>query len=119
MENKRRFRSLSRRADFLHLKSAGITFHVNSWLLVNMQRTTTDQIRCGWTIPRQVGGAVLRNRFKRWGREYLRKWSVGQRQSVDMNLIFKRQAAGYYTRVSHKDFDEAMDKLVAQLQRRR
>ncbi len=84
-----------------------------------MQKTPLEQLRCGWTIPRQIGGAVLRNRFKRWGREYLRAWTAKQQPSLDMNLIFKRQAAGFYARVSHKEFDETMDKMVGKLERHR
>lgn len=90
---------------------------MNSWLLVNLQKTKTDFVRCGWTIPRQIGQAVLRNRFKRWGREYLRKWCAENKGSLDMNLIFKRKEKGFYKSVSHKEFDGAMDKLVAKLQR--
>jgi len=84
---------------------------------VNLEKTEADFIRCGWTIPRQIGPAVLRNRFRRWGREYLRKWAADSKLSLDMNLIFKRKEPGFYKSVSHKDFDGAMDKLVAKLQR--
>jgi ribonuclease P protein component len=113
----KRFRSLSSRSEFLRIKAKGQVFHVNSWLLVNLEKTEADLVRCGWTIPRQIGPAVLRNRFRRWGREYLRKWTADAKFSLDMNLIFKRKEPGFYKSVSHKDFDGAMDKLVAKLQR--
>ena len=112
-----RFRSLSSRSEFLRLKAKGQVFHVNSWLLVNLGRTEADIVRCGWTIPKQIGSAVLRNRFRRWGREYLRRWATDSKLSLDMNLIFKRKEPGFYKSVSHKDFDGAMEKLVARLQR--
>jgi ribonuclease P protein component len=117
VESKKRFRSLSRSKDFLNLKTEGIVFHVNSWLLVNLKETELKQIRCGWTIPRQIGPAVLRNRFKRWGREYLRRWSAENKKSLDLNLVFKRKDKGFYKSVSHKEFDGAMEKLVGKLQR--
>jgi ribonuclease P protein component len=82
-----------------------------------MKKTQLDQIRCGWTIPRQIGPAVVRNRLRRWGREYLRKWSADFAQSLDVNLIFKRKEKGFYKSVNHKEFDEAMDKFVVKLQR--
>ena len=118
MENKKkRLKSLTRRADFLNLRAEGQSFHVNSWLLVNYQKTETDLIRCGWTIPRQVGPAVVRNRLRRWGREYLRKWSNETTASLDMNLVFKRQAPGFYREIDHKEFDGAMEKLASRLKR--
>jgi ribonuclease P protein component len=108
---------LSPRSRFLQLKASGQSFHVNSWLLVNIEKTQTECVRCGWTIPRQIGPAVLRNRFRRWGKEYLRKWTAENSYSLDLNLIFKRKEPGFYKSVSHKDFDGAMEKLAAKLQR--
>jgi ribonuclease P protein component len=84
---------------------------------VNLQKTESKQVRCGWTIPRQIGPAVLRNRFRRWGREYFRKWSAETEYSLDINMIFKRKEAGFYRAVDHKEFDGAMEKLVVKLRR--
>jgi ribonuclease P protein component len=117
VESNPRFRSLSPRSEFLRLKEKGHSFHVNSWLLANVEGTRTNQVRCGWTIPKPIGPAVLRNRFRRWGREYLRKWAAGSELSLDLNLIFKRREPGFYKSVSHKDFDGAMEKLVAKIPR--
>lgn len=117
MENKSHFRSLSRRADFLKLKAEGQVFHVNNWLLVNLQRTDGGHIRCGWTISKQVGTAVVRNRLRRWGREYLRRGTVDHALSVDMNLIFKRRESGFYKSLGREEFNEAMEKTMARLQR--
>lgn len=82
-----------------------------------MQLTDLAQIRCGWTISRHTGTAVVRNRLKRWGREYLRNWAARTKSSLDLNLIFKRRDKSFYASLSHKDFDHAMDKLVAKLPR--
>lgn len=90
---------------------------MSGWLLVNLQVTSGGEIRLGWTIPKQVGTAVVRNRLRRWGREYLRKWSVDQTKSLDMNLVFKRQKQGFYESIGHEEFDGVMDKLVAKLER--
>lgn len=90
---------------------------MNSWLLANVKKTQLDQVRCGWTIPKVVGTAVVRNRFKRWGREYFRKWSAENDKSLDLNLIFKRKEKGFYASVSHKEFDGALDKLVGKMSR--
>lgn len=59
----------------------------------------------------------MRNRFKRWGREYFRKWSAENHKSLDLNVILKRKEKGFYESVSHKEFDGAMDKLVAKISR--
>jgi ribonuclease P protein component len=108
---------LSRRADFLELRATGRTFHVNSWLLVNWRSTTRQEFRCGWTISRQIGTAVVRNRLRRWGRGFLRQWAAENPLSADINLILKRQEKGFYKSVTHGEFDEAMAKMGAKLAR--
>ena len=59
----------------------------------------------------------MRNRLRRWGREYLRKWSAREKVSLDLNLIFKRREKDFYKTLSHEEFDEALQKLVGKLER--
>jgi ribonuclease P protein component len=82
-----------------------------------MQKNELKQLRCAWSISKQVGPATTRNRFKRWAREYCRKWLANDPQSLDMNLIFKRRDKAFYQAVSHEDFDGAMDILVQKMRR--
>ena len=112
-----KFISLSHSKDFENLRVQGQSFHVNSWLLVNIRQTELSVLRCGWTISRQIGPAVIRNRFRRWGREYLRKWSAKNEKSLDLNLIFKRKDKAFYKMLDHKDFDEALEKMVGKIER--
>lgn len=118
MENKSRFVSLTRRSDFLSLRSEGKSLHINAWLLVNFRATNSNVVRCGWTLSRQVGTAVVRNRLRRWGREYVRAWSRTVSGGVDMNLVFKRQDRGFYAELSHKEMDVVLAKMVEKLERR-
>lgn len=75
-------------------------------------------LRCGWTIPRQIGPAVVRNRFRRWGREFLRKWVQENHKAVDVNFVFKRKEPGFYKELKHEEFDGAFEKMAIQLSRR-
>lgn len=107
--------SLSRHADFLTLRAEGKTLHVNAWLLINFRSTDTGQLRCGWTIPRQIGTAVVRNRLRRWGREFFRLRIKKLKEGLDINLVFKRREPGFYSSMSHKELDEALEKMVKKL----
>ncbi len=117
MANSPPYAPLTRRADFLELKSVGRHLHINEWLLVNWRKSDRNQLRCGWTIPRQVGPAVVRNRFKRWGREFFRAYVKENPMSLDLNMVFKRREKGFYASIRHKEFDEALGKLVAKFSR--
>ncbi|MGE4131377.1 MAG: ribonuclease P protein component [Bdellovibrionales bacterium] len=114
-ENKRRYRPLTQKTLFRQLRNDGRTIHVTSWMLVNWQMTELEGVRCGWTIPGHVGTAVTRNRLKRWGREFLRKWSEHHNLSLDLNIVMKRKKAGFYRSLSHEEFDFALSKMVQRI----
>jgi ribonuclease P protein component len=116
VENKRLAHSLTRRADFLRLKERGRSFHVNQWLLVNFEATERGHLRGGWTIPAYVGNAVIRNRLRRWGREFLRA-RRSEFAGVDVNFVFKRRDKALFRTLTHAEFTDAMEKMVVKLSR--
>lgn len=48
--------------------------------------------RLGVTVTKRVGNAVIRNRIKRYCREYFRHHGKRFRTPVDINIIAKREA---------------------------
>lgn len=114
MVNKSRVRALVKRADFLELKAEGHIVHVNSWMIVNWRKSQSADLRCGWTFPSYIGSAVVRNRLKRWAREYFRKRPVG---GFDMNVILKRKESGFYPSMKHGEFTGALEKASSKLKR--
>lgn len=60
---------------------------------------------------------MIRNRLKRWGREFMRQWVREREQKVDLNVILKRREPGFYKVLKHEEFNAAMEKLVAKLSR--
>jgi ribonuclease P protein component len=85
--------------------------------MVNFQPTDLHTLRFGWTIPRYVGNATLRNRLKRWGRECLRKWAKEHELSFDINFIFKRRDEGFYRKLEHVEFDAAIHRFLRKVDR--
>ena len=76
-------------------------------------------MRCGWTLPRQVGSAVIRNRLKRWSRVYFRELIKAERsQPVDVNLVFRRTEDDFYKKLDYEKFAQVLDSGWSQLQRR-
>lgn len=41
-------------------------------MVFNFAMVEVGDFRCGWTLPRAVGSAVVRNRMKRWTRDWLK-----------------------------------------------
>lgn len=74
--------------------------------------------RVGWTIPKFVGGAVVRNRLKRWCREYLRNSSdIRKLKGVDINIVFRKMERDFYRSLRYSDFKKALGYVVAKLAR--
>jgi len=111
VENKR-LSSLRAARDFEILREDGRYFHPTRWLLVNYRFQDLGEVRCAWTISRQTAPSVIRNRLRRWGRDYFRDWSKNFSRGLDFNLIFKRQDKDFYRQLEHASFDQVLTQVV-------
>jgi ribonuclease P protein component len=72
--------------------------------------------RLGITASRKVGGAVVRNRLKRWARETYRRWperaGLG---GLDLIVHYKPAAAA----ADHATLARELERLLAEASRRR
>ena len=77
-------------------------------------------MRCGWTLPRYVGSAVIRNRLRRWSRVYFRQLlDSEQTLPIDVNLVFRRAEDDFYKKLNYEKFSEILDRGWKQIQKRR
>jgi ribonuclease P protein component len=110
---------LKRRSDFLNLAKKGQRIRLTDWLILNFMKNPEGEMRCGWTLPRQVGGAVVRNRLKRWSRQYFRNLiSSGREAPVDVNLVFRRMEPGFFKKLDYGSFAAILDQGWLKLQKR-
>ncbi|WP_407933181.1 ribonuclease P protein component [Bdellovibrio reynosensis] len=102
---------IKRSSEFLSLKQTGKRHWPTKWLLLNYQKNQVGQLRFGVTASRKVGSAVVRNKLKRWSREYFRALSVdGKSIEADINIIFKPMDSNFYKGLNHEEFVKAMDR---------
>ncbi|PIS09948.1 MAG: ribonuclease P protein component [Bdellovibrio sp. CG10_big_fil_rev_8_21_14_0_10_47_8] len=105
MGNKSKAISLKRSSDFDLIRIEGRKKKLSSWLLLSYKKNDLGCLRYGCTISRKVGNAVVRNKLRRWVREYFRRaTSNGEIPEIDINFIFKPMPEGYYRELSHKEF---------------
>jgi len=101
--------ALKRSSDFLFLKKNGKRVSPTKWLLISYLSSSRG-LEFGITASRKVGNAVIRNKLKRWVREYFRDMvKSGSPFEATINIIFKPMDQGFYKGLSFEEFKKAMD----------
>lgn len=110
---------LSRRSDFLRTFRLGKKLRPSDWVVFNVYRKNPEEIpqgfRCGWTCPKAVGNAVVRNRLKRWSRQWCREnlkalAAHGQEApNVDLNIGFRAMPEVFFRKLKYSEFCAGMD----------
>lgn len=105
---------LKKTSEYTQLKENGQKFWAAPWLLVSFKRVPgSEEIRIGITASRFVGPAVVRNRLKRWVRQYFRESSIEPRgNGFDCNFIFKATSKELFRELSYAEFTKAMEKFL-------
>ena len=104
--------SLRKTSDFDYLRESGRRLTGADWMLVNFLSRDSEELRFGFTIGKKVGTAVVRNRLKRWGREYFRKNKKNSFKGVDLNIIFRPMPKGFYGNLDFHIFEKTLDRAV-------
>jgi ribonuclease P protein component len=104
---------LKRRADF-RAAAAGMRANGNAFLLQALRRGDDDAVRVGFTVSRQVGNAVERNRVRRRLRELVRLTAAESlRGGHDYVLVGRKAALQVPFRDLIRDFDKALGRVHA------
>lgn len=99
------YRALSRRARRFHTAHFVVLYTAGSG----------PGTRTGITVSRRVGNAVIRNRVKRFVREFVRKRKGSLPRSFDLVIIAKPGAGA----CEHHEIDEELESFWAYLVRRK
>jgi ribonuclease P protein component len=108
--------SLKRKKDFKNLLDHGNRLRPAPWLIISFSKNDLGIQRIGFTASAKIGNAIIRNRLKRWSREFLRRQDE---LSMDVNLVFlKPRDANLYKELKHDDFDKLLEKSWKNIKRR-
>lgn len=95
--------------DFERLKLKGSKVFLEKKILVSYLKNNLDNHRVGWTLPRAVGNAVLRNRLKRYSREFFRTYNQNvSKSNLDVNLVFLKSGSLHFKKMDYNDFTKLL-----------
>jgi ribonuclease P protein component len=102
---------LTRRADF-RAASSGMRTSTGAFALQARRRAESGPVRIGFTVSKQVGNAVERNRVRRRLREIVRlKDDGGMRDGHDYVLIGRRAALALPFGDMRRELDAALGRI--------
>jgi ribonuclease P protein component len=89
-----RARRVRKRADYLAIQGAGRRVSGDHYMLfARRAEGEPGPARLGVTVSRKVGGAVLRNKVKRWVRESCRRMQRDLPTGMDLVVVARPSAA--------------------------
>jgi ribonuclease P protein component len=110
---------LQRNSEFLALKKTGKKLRAQSWLVFNYKENDSGHLRLGITASRKVASAVLRNKLKRWSREYARQFIRKKfNPSYDLSVVFLPAPDDFYKTVSYNEIYREFDRVFERFKSR-
>ena len=107
---------LIRKSEFLNLRKVSRKFSGRHWTAFFVKKEDGVS-RLGLSVSSRYGGAVARNQFKRWAREWFRKnWK--EMKLADLHIVAKGRAPSRVkaAKIIYKQqFNEDLEKLAQYL----
>lgn len=82
-----------KRPEFVHLSDIGNRVYNRHYIAIYKAGFQQGRSRLGITVTKKVGGAVTRNRIKRYVREFFRTNRDSIHETLDINIIAKKAVA--------------------------
>ncbi len=105
---------IRKRSEFVRLSKQGQRVY-SKYFVAQYYQGTGDQNRLGVTVTKKVGGAVTRNRIKRYIREFFRQQQYIIEGAWDINIIAKKEAANITSEQAFSSLQSMFDRLRKQI----
>lgn len=111
VENNKNIQRLKTRDEFTKILRGGKRLRFKNWLVINLQFHSKNKIQVGWTVPGYVGTAVVRNRLKRWLKDYLANhWQIDEKlhEGCILHFYFQKHEKSFYRDMDRKSFNQTL-----------
>ena len=119
MESKPKI-TTSDRLSFQHLREKGHRIQATPWLLVYWNTNGLRKPRILWNLSRKIGNAVVRNRLKRWCREFIRNQlgDLLNSHGLDLNVAFRPIQKDFYKELRREQFVQELLRVEKKIRSR-
>lgn len=105
--------TLKRSSEFAEIAKKGRRIKVSSWLTLQVLPSLSEDSYYGTTVSRKVGSAVVRNKLKRWVRNFAIKNWPKEFKSKRIVFVFRPQSEEtFFKSLRYKDFLFVLNKSV-------
>jgi len=102
---------LTKSLEFQKILKHGSKINASHWLVVSYLPNNLGHLRVGWTTTRTIGNAVIRNKLKRWCREFLKSHEEYGLLATDISVYFRvKRNKDFYKDLRYKEFDDKFSK---------
>lgn len=104
---------LKRSSNFKEAATVGKKQRLSSWLTIHIVQSADSKNYFGITASRKVGGAVVRNKLKRWVRNCVRteKWPAKLDAKTVVFVFRAQQDESFYSKIKYSEFKELFSKI--------
>jgi len=106
--------SLKKSSDFLFISKNGKRIKPVKWLTIQYVYAESASSYVGVTASRKVGGAILRNKLKRWVRNSVRSIQFNEKISSSgrkVVFVFRPQPDDFYKQLTYAEFKDVLQVL--------
>lgn len=102
---------LKRSSEFSVVAKKGKKVRVASWLILQTLKSEDNVSFYGSTVSRKVANAVIRNKLKRWVRDFAKtKWPKNFENKTIVFVFRPQSTPAFYNTLKHKEFLETLRK---------
>ncbi len=101
-----KLKTIKKPSEFIDLRNSGKRFVAQDWLIAVFKKS--ENFELGISVSSRDANAVMRNRLKRWAKEFFRR---NQIDGVKLLLIFRNKRTKLQE-VAFTDFCEASQKII-------
>lgn len=103
--------AIKKSSDYLEISKLGKRIHLSKWLVLQILDSDDQKSYYGITVSKKVGNAVIRNKLKRWIKNFSKTENWPEELCFKKTVfVFRSQNDGFYKKLEYFELKELFKK---------